>query len=61
MKWSDGQAFTADDFVFWHDHFLRNEELVPTFPSYFTINGKKGRLEKIDDYTIALKFPDAGG
>jgi peptide/nickel transport system substrate-binding protein len=58
MKWSDGQAFTADDFVFWHDHFLRNEELVPTFPSYFTINGKKGRLEKIDDYTIALKFPD---
>ena len=58
MKWSDGQPFTADDFVFWHDHIVLNEELVPTFPSYFTINGKRGRLEKIDDYTIALKFPD---
>jgi peptide/nickel transport system substrate-binding protein len=58
MKWSDGQPFTADDFVFWHDYIVLNEELVPTFPSYFTINGKRGRLEKIDDYTVALKFPD---
>jgi peptide/nickel transport system substrate-binding protein len=59
MKWSDGQPFTADDFVFWHDYIVLNEELVPTFPSYFTINGKRGRLEKIDDYTVAFKFPDA--
>ena len=58
MKWSDGQPFTADDFVFWHNHILLNEELVPTFPSYFTINGKRGKLEKIDDHTVALKFPD---
>jgi peptide/nickel transport system substrate-binding protein len=58
MKWSDGHPFTADDFVFWHDHIVLNEEIVPTFPSYFTINGKRGRLEKIDDYTIALKFPE---
>ena len=58
MKWSDGHPFTADDFVFWHDYILLNEKLVPTFPSYFTINGKHGRLEKIDDYTIALHFPD---
>ncbi|MGQ4808110.1 hypothetical protein NKDENANG_01477 [Candidatus Entotheonellaceae bacterium PAL068K] len=58
MKWSDGQPFTADDFVFWRDHILHNEELVPTFPSYLTINGKKGRLEKIDAFTIALTFPD---
>ncbi|MEE8302201.1 MAG: ABC transporter substrate-binding protein [Candidatus Tectomicrobia bacterium] len=57
MKWSDGHPFTADDFVFWYDHVLRNKELTPTFPSYFTINGKQGRLEKIDDFTIALKFP----
>ena len=58
MRWSDGDPFNADDFVFWHDHVLHNEELTPTFPSYFTINGKPGRLEKIDDHTIALKFPD---
>jgi peptide/nickel transport system substrate-binding protein len=58
MKWSDGHPFTADDFVFWYNHIVLNEELVPTFPSDFTINGKRGKLEKIDDYTIALKFPD---
>lgn len=58
MKWSDGHPFTADDFVFWYNHIVLNEEIVPTFPSDFTINGKRGKLEKIDDYTIALKFPD---
>ncbi|MEE8302015.1 MAG: ABC transporter substrate-binding protein [Candidatus Tectomicrobia bacterium] len=58
MKWSDGSPFTADDFIFWRDHILLNEELVPTFPSYFTINGKRGKLEKIDEHTVALKFPD---
>ncbi len=57
MKWSDGQAFTADDFVFWYKHILNNEEHTPTLPSYFTINGERGSLEKIDDHTIALKFP----
>jgi peptide/nickel transport system substrate-binding protein len=58
MKWSDGHPFTADDFVFWYQHILNNEEHTPTFPSYYTINGKRGSLEKIDDYTVALKFPD---
>ncbi|MGQ4807423.1 Periplasmic alpha-galactoside-binding protein [Candidatus Entotheonellaceae bacterium PAL068K] len=57
MKWSDGHPLTADDFVFWHDHVLLNKEITPTFASYFTINGQPGRLEKIDDFTIALKFP----
>ncbi len=58
MKWSDGHPFTADDFVFWYKHIVNNEEHTPTFPSYYTINGKRGTLEKIDDHTVALKFPD---
>jgi peptide/nickel transport system substrate-binding protein len=58
MKWSDGHPFTADDFVFWYKHIVNSDEHTPTFPSYFTINGKRGTLEKIDDHTIALKFPE---
>ena len=57
MKWSDGHPFTADDFVFWFKHILNNEEHTPTFPSYYTINGKRGALEKIDDHTVALEIP----
>jgi len=29
-KWSDGQPFTADDFVFWFEDIYRNKDLVPT-------------------------------
>ena len=29
MKWSDGQPFTADDFVFWYQDMYLNKELVP--------------------------------
>ena len=30
MKWSDGQPFTADDFVFWYEDIYQNRELVAT-------------------------------
>ena len=30
MRWSDGQPFTADDFVFWFEDLYQNKELVPT-------------------------------
>ena len=30
MRWSDGQPFTADDFVFWFEDVYQNKELVPT-------------------------------
>ena len=58
MKWSDGQPFTADDFVFWYEHMHNNEELVPVKTSYFTTENGAGTLEKIDDYTIKVTFLD---
>ncbi len=33
MKWSDGHPFTADDFVFWYEDVLLNEELTPVIPT----------------------------
>ena len=29
MKWSDGQPFTADDFMFWFEDMYQNKELYP--------------------------------
>ena len=40
MKWSDGQPFTADDFVFWFEEMYQNKEMVPTPLPVMTINGK---------------------
>jgi peptide/nickel transport system substrate-binding protein len=58
MKWSDGQPFTADDFVFWYQDIYKNEELVPTPNILMSINGKQGRIEKVDDYTVHYVFAD---
>ena len=31
--------------------------ITPTPTSEFSINGKPGKIEKVDDYTVAFKFP----
>ena len=58
LKWSDGQPFTADDFLFWYEDIYQNKELVPTPAPEFTINGKPGRMYKRDDYTVVFEFPE---
>jgi peptide/nickel transport system substrate-binding protein len=58
LKWSDGQPFTADDFLFWYEEIYQNKELVPAPAPEFTINGKPGRMYKRDDYTVVFEFPE---
>ncbi|MBV9544725.1 MAG: hypothetical protein JOY61_10135, partial [Chloroflexi bacterium] len=57
-KWSDGQPFSADDLMFWYEDLYQNKELTPTPNPELTINGKPGTFEKVDDYTVAIKFPE---
>ena len=59
MKWSDGQPFTADDFLFWYDDVYMNKDLQPTPNPDFMVNGKPGQLTKRDDYTVVFDFPEA--
>jgi len=58
MKWSDGEDFDADDFVFWYESMFLNEELIPTKSSYFQTPGGIGVLKKISQYKIEITFPD---
>jgi peptide/nickel transport system substrate-binding protein len=58
MKWSDGQPFTADDFVFWYRDMYQNKDLYPTPAVQMTINGKPVAIEKVDDHTVAFRAPD---
>jgi len=57
-KWSDGKPFTANDFMFWYEDIYLNKNIVPTPFFEFQINGKDGKMRKIDDYTVAFEFPD---
>jgi len=58
MKWSDGQPFTADDFVFWFEELYSNKELVGTPNALMATNGKPGKIEKVDTYTVKYAFAD---
>jgi peptide/nickel transport system substrate-binding protein len=58
MKWSDGQPFTADDFVFWYEDVYQNKDLVPTPLSVMTIAGKPIAIEKVDAATIRFVSPE---
>src|SRR5213593_3349070 len=58
MRWSDGQPFTADDFVFWFEDCYQNRDLVPTPLSVMTINGKPIAIKKVDASTIQLVSPE---
>src|SRR6266496_4603426 len=57
-KWSDGEPFTADDFVFWYEDLLLNKDLNPTIHAAFTISGKPGKVEKVDETTVKFVFPE---
>jgi peptide/nickel transport system substrate-binding protein len=58
MKWSDGHAFTANDFVFWFEDMYQNKDVVPLPSPYFATRGKPGKVVKVDDYTIRYEFPE---
>jgi peptide/nickel transport system substrate-binding protein len=58
MKWSDGEPFTADDFVFWFEDIYSNQELLPSGDATMRINGKPGKIEKGDEVTVKYVFPD---
>ncbi|MGE3271039.1 MAG: ABC transporter substrate-binding protein, partial [Chloroflexota bacterium] len=57
-KWSDGTPFTADDFVFGFEDLFLNKELFPTGSALMSINGKPGKLEKVDETTVKFTFPE---
>jgi peptide/nickel transport system substrate-binding protein len=56
VKWSDGEPFTADDIMFWYEDIVLNDELTPLKPVQWSPGGKLMKVEKIDDYTVQLKF-----
>jgi len=44
--------------MFWYDDIYLNKNIVPTPFFEFQINGKDGKMRKIDDYTVAFEFPE---
>ncbi len=56
MKWSDGHPFTVDDILFWWEDQILNDELTPTKPNIWKAGGELAKFEKVDDYTLRIRF-----
>lgn len=58
MKWSDGEPFTADDFVFWYEDIATNGDVYPTLTTGITNVSmwKDAKIEKDGDYTVIVTF-----
>ncbi len=57
MKWSDGEPFTADDFVFWFED-IYNDRDIASLISDMSPGGKPGRVVKMDETTVQFQFDE---
>ncbi|GIV77283.1 MAG: peptide ABC transporter substrate-binding protein [Litorilinea sp.] len=55
-KWSDGEPFTVDDFLFWWEDMVLNPDHPDSPPDYLISGGKVAQVTKVDDYTLKFTF-----
>jgi peptide/nickel transport system substrate-binding protein len=58
LKWSDGAPFTADDFIFWWEDFVLNEDLGQSVNPAWKPGGKPMKMTKVDDHTLQMDFAE---
>jgi peptide/nickel transport system substrate-binding protein len=52
-KWSDGQAFTAEDFRYWFEDVAENPDLSASgLPTQLLVDDKPPKFEVLDDTTV---------
>ena len=56
MRWSDRAPFTADDFVFWYEDILQNQEVMARVRAPWMTAGEFVKVTKIDDTTVQFDF-----
>ncbi len=56
MMWSDGEPFTADDFMFYYENMLMSDDIIPVKPSHYMVGGEMVEFVKVGDYEIKMVF-----
>ena len=60
MKWSDGSPFTADDWVWYSENVIWNDEINPGRDGQIGWSGFYPGVKKVDTYTVHLTLEDPG-
>lgn len=58
MKWSNGDAFTTADWMFWYEDILMNTDVNPSVDVSYCANGKPMTYEAVDEYTLVIRFEE---
>ena len=57
MKWSDGEPFTTEDFMWMYEHVFSDYELPHSGRNAFTMAGELAGWEADGDYTLRITWP----
>ncbi len=57
IKWSDGDPMTVDDYLFWWNDMVLDDDVPVNAPFGTTVRGELMSVEKVDDYTLQFSFP----
>lgn len=57
VTWFDGEPFKADDVVFTYNDIIYNEDIAAGMRDLLTIEGKRMKVEKVDDYRVRFTLP----
>jgi peptide/nickel transport system substrate-binding protein len=55
-RWSDGDPFTVDDFMYWWEEMVLNPDHSDVPPDYMISGGETATVTKVDDYTLKFNF-----
>jgi len=56
VKWSDGEPFTANDYLFWWNEMVLDESIGLSTPAGTRVNGEPMKVDKVDDFTLKFNF-----
>lgn len=57
VRWSDGKQLSAGDVVFTFNQLIYNPAIYSSAGDIFTIEGKKFKVEEIDEFTVKFTLP----
>lgn len=58
IKWSDGEPLTVDDYLFWWEDMVLDENVPVIEPAGTRAGGELMQVEKVDDFTLKFTFAE---